>query len=330
MAGQNPHQEGSYEHQRWDAHHVQPAQNLVYITDSQDSQEPAAADVETVDDPKVIPWIVVGLRDPSQLYKEDENILISSSGWFTDNIINGFVSVCNDINFGLQKPIGEFKFTPHTTNAAVNSHVAKAFGGPNDTAVNVLRKLLEPKSGARFRARKALYDCASFEQYIMPYNIDNLHWITVSIVFAAKEIRVYDSLTDNSYDKVIREKIIKYLERVKSLYKEHRPASFATIIPEEFKLIRMTNFVTQKDGWNCGVFTCMAIERLLFGASLNDLNPLDARKYRDYIMNMLKKYENISQSSADSDDDVIYIPPPHRQGSRLFRTGRMLSMLLLH
>jgi len=335
MAGQNPRREGSHEQRKHHAIHTEQAQDIVYMVSDDDDDMladvldavPASEQINlTLDDlePVTTPdkvWISVGIRERTDLTTEDEKILKSETEWLNDRIINGFIAICNDINTGLQ--VNRSNFVLNQKIAAVSSFMYTGMNELNDTALNILDKYLNPKTrnADEYRKKKKLYDCATFDKYIIPVNIMKggwEHWSTAVVDFTKGEIRLYDSAGNITYDETIKAKIIGFLNKAKDKYKHYKSTSFDNSDFTEYRLVRDKRFVRQTDGCSCGVFTCIAIERLFFGGSLQSsekdsekgIDAEKAREYRDHIIEMFQTYKN-------------------ETGSLLFRTGRMLSMLLL-
>jgi hypothetical protein len=325
MAGQNPYRAGTHEHLNWDAHHLQPAQNTVYITDSQDSQEPAA-DIETAtvdltrDDSEPIHkpspedfWLSIGIRAHRVLKKSDRMILQSDSEWLTDDIINAFIHLCIEINTGLQPNRSMFTLNPSI--AAADTFVLDYQRDRRRMYYNIT----DLNKSVDYRWSRASHNIALYHRYIIPVNLVNSHWLTALIDFNKREICLFDSIPNDKHDGMTFSKIIAVLNDAKNIYDERKIINpFFDTDFSTFEKVRDNSFVEQKDGHNCGVFTCIAIERLFFGGSLQSsvkdpekgIDARNARGYRDHIIDMFETYKNES-------------------GSRLFRTGRMLSMLLL-
>jgi sentrin-specific protease 1 len=241
-------------------------------------------------------------------------ILQSDSEWLTDDIINAFIHLCIEINTGLQPNRSMFTLNPSI--AAAHTFVLDY----QRDRRRMYNNITDLNKSVDYRWSRASHNIALYHRYIIPVNLVNSHWLTALIDFNKREIRLFDSIPNDKHDGMTFSKILAVLDDAKNIYDERNIINpFFDTDFSTFEKVRDNSFVEQKDGHNCGVFTCIAIERLFFGGSLQSsvkdpekgIDARNARGYRDHIIELFETYKN-------------------ETGSLLFRTGRMLSMLLLH
>lgn len=295
----NPHLPGTVLYNRFHSAHYGQAQDVSY-----DSDHPPSDVTEQITD-KDATWLTVNFvkKSDSHALTYWHKQILESNRWVDDALINSFMLMCLDINTGrLQNP---FNFTPSNVSSTITfayPTIKEDIADRNKLFTSFFTKQVEKYLTGR-APQKGHWDVFAFDKFIIPVNeLNGTHWLTAVIDFTTPEIRLYDSLNmpAETYA-LIFNTIRRLLLRLKNIYAKvevQDKYKHWAIKVKDFKFVRDGMFVRQIDGFSCGVFTCIAIQRLMLGGSLkstaidgiNGISPDHAMEYRKLIQFMLEYY----------------------------------------
>ena len=93
-------------------------------------------------------------------------------------------------------------------------------------------------------------DVFNLKYIVCPINLDNLHWTSAVIFVEEKKIQYYDSMGGTIHAKL--EGLLRYLKD------EHKAKKGAEMDTSEWELVPCASDTPQqRNGFDCGVFTCM-------------------------------------------------------------------------
>jgi hypothetical protein len=126
-----------------------------------------------------------------------------------------------------------------------------------------------------------------FDVIVIPYNIENVHWITIIVNFEEKKMQVFDSIQRNSRYKcpfdgqLMRDFLVQEYERI---YGEVDWEYFEQWNFEKIELLKpekITNY--QKDDNNCGVWVIAFVNNYLRNLSKEGLSGKKMNSYRNLL-----------------------------------------------
>jgi Ulp1 family protease len=132
----------------------------------------------------------------------------------------------------------------------------------------------------RWTSRKKI-DLFSFDRFIVPMNIGRNHWALGLVDLKNKRIRYYDSLAAGTVHTGFAEYMIRYLED------EFRDKKKGEECPDLKFVCDPVEPPQQKNGYDCGVFTCMHAECLAAGRDWIDFSQNDIPEMRRKILNQI-------------------------------------------
>ena len=135
------------------------------------------------------------------------------------------------------------------------------------------------KSVQRWTSRKKI-DLFSFDRFIVPMNIGRNHWALGLVDLKSKRIRYYDSLAAGTVHTAFAEYMLKYLE---DEFRDKRKEQECPPFRSEF-VVDTVEPPQQRNGYDCGVFTCMHAECLAAGRDWIDFNQNDIPDMRRKIL----------------------------------------------
>ena len=114
----------------------------------------------------------------------------------------------------------------------------------------------------RWGKKVANGDVFSLEKILIPVNVNNMHWCLLEVSIPEKRIQYYDSL-GGSGEQYLKGMLMYLNDEWKKLSK---PGDF---VPEDWSLISTTKETPrQKNGYDCGVFTCTCADYISLGLEL--------------------------------------------------------------
>ena len=122
------------------------------------------------------------------------------------------------------------------------------------------------KAVQRWTSRKKI-DIFEYDRIIVPMNIGKNHWALGLVDLKDKAVKYYDSLAANTIHKSFSEFILQYLEdEFKDKKRNDECPDFKSF---EVLLVEPPQ---QRNGFDCGVFTCMNAECLVSGRDWIDFD----------------------------------------------------------
>ena len=97
------------------------------------------------------------------------------------------------------------------------------------------------------------------DKICVPVNCGGVHWIAIVVYVQERRIQFHDSLAGGGIEYMLQ--VLSYLES------EHLQIRKAPL-PGPWLLVHATDSPQQKNGIDCGVFTCLAIDSLSLDAPL--------------------------------------------------------------
>jgi sentrin-specific protease 1 len=122
------------------------------------------------------------------------------------------------------------------------------------------------KAVQRWTTRKKV-DLFSYERIIVPMNIGRNHWALGVVDLGEKTVCYYDSLAANTIHSSFSEYMIRYLED--EFRDKRRDAECPDFKEFTFPLVEPPQ---QRNGYDCGVFTCMNAECIVSGRDWIDFD----------------------------------------------------------
>ncbi|GMH93332.1 hypothetical protein TrVE_jg14317 [Triparma verrucosa] len=114
----------------------------------------------------------------------------------------------------------------------------------------------------RWGKKVANGDVFSLEKILIPVNVNNMHWCLLEVSIPEKRIQYYDSL-GGSGEQYLKGMLMYLNDEWQKLSK---PGDF---VPEDWSLISTTKETPrQKNGYDCGVFTCTCADYISLGLEL--------------------------------------------------------------
>ena len=123
------------------------------------------------------------------------------------------------------------------------------------------------KSVQRWTSRKKI-DLFSLDRFIVPMNIGRNHWALGLVDLNTKRVRYYDSLAAGTVHTAFAQFMLKYLE---DEFKDKRKGEECPQFSSEFT-VDPVEPPQQRNGFDCGVFTCMNAECLAAGRDWIDFD----------------------------------------------------------
>ena len=134
------------------------------------------------------------------------------------------------------------------------------------------------------------------ELVLVPIHVENNHWILLTADLQRKQLRVLDSLCGRVSEPVV-EGVIQWL---RMLYPVETWFTFANVV--------FGNLGVQRDGYNCGVFTCKIAEYLALGLRVKWTSGRSDRARRRMVLDMLQNSREIADvMNVDDFGDTIAI-----------------------
>jgi Ulp1 family protease len=310
----NPHLPGTRLHEVYEAEQYGQGQDPIWdVSDS----PPATL-------PEDKPWCYIDKdSNPGEyiITLRDKELIDQNGAWLNDNIINAFIETCLMINMGRLVNIEEYSLSKSVT--ALDTFTYTKMHTPTSSVYTNITKFRTIPKKSNFKK----YDIFLFDKVIIPINFPG-HWATVVVDFLKKEIRLYDSSLNSTLPeakKAMFHTIKKYITACQAIkVPSDKVANYKHLDISAPGLTEVIDrdFVVQDDGSSCGVFTCIAIKRLLLGGSLKSKEK-DPKKgisaghsyaYRREILHMFEMHGRFE----DHGD----------RGSSLFRSGTYLQMLM--
>ena len=190
---------------------------------------------------------VIATRNNIEITK-DKLLCLRDREWLNDEIINLYCDMLNDLGSGVG---GKSKRT-FVWNSFFWLKLSSDGKGYNYKAVQ------------RWTSRRKI-DLFSFDRILVPMNIGKNHWALGMVDLVDRTVQYYDSLAASTVHASFAEYIRQYLE---DEFRDKRKdeecpdfASFETVLVEPPQ---------QRNGYDCGVFTCMAAECLVAGRDWMD------------------------------------------------------------
>mmetsp|Transcript_23237 Transcript_23237/g.50343 ORF Transcript_23237/g.50343 Transcript_23237/m.50343 type:complete len:610 (-) Transcript_23237:9-1838(-) len=165
--------------------------------------------------------------------------------WLNDEIINYFLKNClakRDENLCAKQP---GRKRSHFFNSFF---VQTMFDEKNHNSK--LRGKYNYKNVKRWSKKVPGKDIFNLKYIVCPINLENVHWTSAVIFMEEKRIQYYDSM--GGTDRTKLEGLLQYLKD------EHRVKKGGEMDTTEWKLVHCTRDTPgQRNGFDCGVFTCM-------------------------------------------------------------------------
>jgi len=165
--------------------------------------------------------------------------------WLNDEIINYFLKNClakRDEKLCTQQP---GRKRSHFFNSYFIQTMFDEKNGNYD-----LRGRYAYKNVKRWSKKVPGKDIFNLKYIVCPINLDNMHWVSAVIFMELKKIQYYDSLGGTDYTKL--KGLLEYLKD------EWRAKKGGEMDVSEWELVGCTRDTPrQKNGFDCGVFTCM-------------------------------------------------------------------------
>ena len=118
-------------------------------------------------------------------------------------------------------------------------------------------------------------DIFTLDMLFIPVNLDQLHWILIVAFMQDHRIQAYDSLGSDHTN--LCNAVEQYLQH------EHQHLH-NNPLPDQWEIIGSTPGVPiQPNGYDCGVYVCNFVARLLHGVPLPDLDPAEITQYSRWI-----------------------------------------------
>ena len=161
--------------------------------------------------------------------------------WLNDEVINFYFDMLNDLSASSKK-------TSYLWNSFFWLKLSSDGNGYNYKAVQ------------RWTSRKRI-DIFNFERILVPMNIGKNHWALGVVELKERCIKYYDSLSPHTVHASFAEYIIRYLEDEFRDKRKDQPCpdflgTFTTCLVDPPQ---------QRNGYDCGVFTCMNAECITAG-----------------------------------------------------------------
>lgn len=224
--------------------------------------------MELTEDDRKLAESILNSNGGSELIASRNNIEISKDKiqclrdreWLNDEVINFYFDLLNDL------PIPK-RGRPRTYlwNSFFWLKLSDDGKGYNYKAVQ------------RWTTRKKI-NLFSYDRFIVPMNIGRNHWALGLVDISNKRIRYYDSLAAGTVHTAFSEYMVRYLE---DEFKDKHQGEACPEFSKEF-LIEPVDPPQQRNGFDCGVFTCMNAECLASGRDWIDFD-------QSSISNMRKK-----------------------------------------
>jgi len=165
--------------------------------------------------------------------------------WINDEIINYFLKNClakRDEKLCAKQP---GRKRSHFFNSFF---VQTMFDEKNNN--DRLRGKYNYKNVKRWGKKVPGKDVFNLRYVVCPINLDNLHWTSAVIFVEEKRIQYYDSMGGTDWKKL--EGLLQYLKD------EYRAKKGEELDADEWELVACTRDTPrQRNGFDCGVFTCM-------------------------------------------------------------------------
>jgi hypothetical protein len=194
------------------------------------------------------------------------------------------------------------------------------------------------------RDENSLYGVNLFKDFdvcAIPYNVQNMHWITLIINFKEKKLQVFDSIPRNSryrcpFDgQLMRDFLVQEYERIYGDVDWQYFEDWNFDKPELFKPEGIVHF--QKDGNNCGVWVIAFINNYLRELPMEGLSGKLMNSYRKTLAELgLEAIQNHTPISPtvikreirirDTDKTMEEDFPPENQVTLIPRLSRTASI----
>lgn len=165
--------------------------------------------------------------------------------WLNDEVINYFLKIClakRDEALCAKQP---GRKRSHFFNSFF---VQTMFDEKNNNAA--LRGKYNYKNVKRWGKKVPGKDVFNLKYIVCPINLDNMHWTSAVIFMEEKKIQYFDSMGGTAMEKL--EGLLQYLKD------EHKAKRGEDMDDSEWKLVPCTKDTPrQRNGVDCGVFTCM-------------------------------------------------------------------------
>ena len=168
------------------------------------------------------------------------------SEWLRGDVINAYAYILNQRNYKCARLSGQ----PH-------SYIFQSY-----FVSNLCDSALADPDPLRFGKKVPGGNVFQLEKMYFPVNIGRFHWTLIEVHVRQRTMQYYDSNGNSGNQYMV--KLLKFLALVHfSLY-----GGTSMHDEQSWKLVNRKDAPIQKNGYDCGIFTCMAINFLSSGAPL--------------------------------------------------------------
>ena len=155
-------------------------------------------------------------------------------------------------------------------------------------------------AGVRGYTKKAKVNLFELDRVVIPVNKGNFHWILAIVNITDKRIEYYDSMGregESNENRPVLTNIRNFMmEEAKAQNRSPKevakwgfyvPVRILPPIPNPSPSFPSTNkekTPKQKNGWDCGVFTCITAERLTGGIRMMNYGQEHMDRLREYMV----------------------------------------------
>lgn len=145
-----------------------------------------------------------------------------------------------------------------------------------------LKVIYEKVKGKTQKKGRLPADLFDFDEVYFPVNIEDAHWIGVSVSMKYRSIVIHDS-----YAYLYRE----YGELIELYMKiDYETRGLHKTTKGEFGKWKISSFITkklQKNTWDCGIYACMFAEHLRESRDVRDITEEKVQEYRQFMYDII-------------------------------------------
>ena len=224
--------------------------------------------------------------------------------WLNDTVIDSFIQVM--VYRSVKKPIAYMSKNPekelprHIQPPLVyvaNTYFHRHFTGEHYDMEGAIKCFYTTKKNS---SEELPNHFETNTQFLIPWNISNLHWILFFVDIINKEVTVFDSCQANggAVDDGVKKGMMVCLWFLITLYtKIHQQEDDTDLNVEDFRWVLYGKklYPQQDNSYDCGVFVLMAIYSILFD-KYRFYGQFDAKRFRGYIFSLLINMEYLEKN----------------------------------